>query len=118
MQKNDIVWVQSPSHGYVGVGRVLSPYQPFEDFVLQYDGRECHLSELPLQGTYIRENSPDDDLREYMVGIEWLHTVSIEEAVRQVGFFGNQNSVCRPRVSKWSHTVNVLKSRWKIDTEV
>jgi len=117
LQTDDIVWVQSPSHGYIGVGRVLSPYQPFEEFVVQYNGKECLLSELALQGSYVREGSADDDMREFMVGIEWLHTVPLDEAIRQVGFFGNQNSVCRPRVAKWSHTVNTLKIRWKINVE-
>jgi hypothetical protein len=56
----------------------------------------------------------DGDLRELMVGIEWLHTVLTDEAVRQVGFFGNQNSVCRPQIAKWRHAVNTLKSKWKI----
>ena len=117
LQTDDVIWVQSPSHGYIGVGRVLSTYQPFEEFVVQHKEKECHLSELPLQGTYARKDSPDDDLREFMVGIEWLHTVPIEEAIRQVGFFGNQNSVCRPRVAKWSHTVNTLKTKWKLNIE-
>jgi hypothetical protein len=115
LQTDDIIWVQSPSDGYIGVGRVLSSLQPFEEFVVQFEGKECHLSELPLNGNYVRGVSADDDLREFMVGIEWLHTVPIDEAVRQVGFFGNQNSVCRPRVAKWTHTVNTLKSKWKID---
>lgn len=118
LNTDDIIWVQSPSHGYIGVGKVLSTFKPFEEFVVQFEGKECLLSELPLKGSYLRKESSDDDLREFMVGIKWLHTVSIEDAVRQVGFFGNQNSVCRPRVAKWAHTVNVLKSRWKIDTEV
>ena len=70
---------------------------------------------MPLKGRYTRENSADDDLREFMVGVQWLFTLPIDQAVRQVGFFGNQNSVCRPRVAKWAHTVNTLKSKWKID---
>ena len=35
-----------------------------EDFVVQFEGRECNLSELPLSGTYVRGISADDDFIE------------------------------------------------------
>lgn len=117
LQPDDIIWVQSPALGYIGVGRVQSASQPFDEFVVQHDGKESRLCDLPLEGTYVHDVPADDDVREFMVGIEWIHTVPLEDAVRQVGFFGNQNSVCRPRVAKWTHTVNSLKTLWKVELD-
>lgn len=114
---DDLIWVQSPSHGYVGVGRVTSRPQPFDEFITSVGGQEVRLADLSLRGSYTHLPSPDDDTNEYCVGIRWLHTEDLDNAVRQPGFFGNQNSVCRPRVAKWSHTVAALKSRWKVEVE-
>ena len=33
---------------------------------------------------------------EYFVPVQWLQTVPLEEAVHEIGFFGNQNTVCKP----------------------
>jgi len=56
---------------------------------------------------------PDEEL-EYFVRVQWLKTVPLEHAVKEVGFFGNQNTVARPRTSKWVHTVERLKQRFGI----
>jgi len=113
LNPDDIIWVQSPEHGYIGVGRVLTTYQPIDEIVIREDEREVRLLDQKLVGSYTHNPSDDDDTREYAVLVDWLATVPLSEAVRQVGFFGNQNSVCRPRVVKWNYTVNILKSRWK-----
>jgi len=114
LKPDDIIWVQSPEHGYIGVGRVASTYQPMEEIIVQQGNKETRLLELDLNGTYEHKSSDDDDTREYAVLVDWIHTNSLDKAETQVGFFGNQNSVCRPRVAKWNHTVNTLKSRWKV----
>lgn len=114
LKPDDILWVQSPEHGYVGVGRVTSTYQPMEEIVVRHEDKETRLLDLPLDGRYEHRPSDDDDTREYAVLVDWLHTVSIPNAETQIGFFGNQNSVCRPRVAKWNYTVNALKGRWKV----
>ena len=114
LKPDDIIWIQSPEHGYIGVGRVASIYQPIEEVIVRRGNKETRLLESTLEGIYEHKPSDDDDTREYAVLIDWIHTVSIEKAETQVGFFGNQNSVCRPRVAKWSYTVNALKSRWKV----
>ncbi len=49
------------------------------------------------------------------VGVEWINTVGKNEAVKEVGFFGNQNTVCKPTTQKWNHTVERLKKRWGIN---
>jgi hypothetical protein len=114
LKPDDIMWVQSPEHGYIGVGRVISSYQPMEEIIVQKGDKEARLLEMGLRGNYEHRPSNDDDIREYAVLIDWIHTASLEEAETQVGFFGNQNSVCRPRVAKWNFTVQTLKNRWKV----
>ena len=117
LHPDDLVWVQVPAHGYVGVGRVTSSVQPIEDFVVEVDGDEKQLLDLELQGTYANRETNNPEVGEFAVGIKWLHTVPLEQATKQLGFFGNQNSVCKPRVSRWSHTVSTLKSLWKVDVD-
>ena len=56
----------------------------------------------------------DDDKAEYIVAVKWLKTVDLKDAVSRAGFFGNQNTVCKPRTSKWSFTVEQLKKEWHI----
>lgn len=41
--------------------------------------------------------------------MHWLDTVPENQAVNEVGLFGNQNTVCQPTTPKWRHTVERLK---------
>jgi len=45
------------------------------------------------------------------VWVEWLQTVPVEQAIKEVGLFGNQNTVCRPTTPKWRWTIERLKVR-------
>ncbi len=56
----------------------------------------------------------DDDLAEYLVKVSWVKAAQIDQAVSEVGFFGNQNTVAKPTAAKWMHTVDRLKAVWKI----
>jgi hypothetical protein len=47
-------------------------------------------------GTYHRESVNDPERCEYFVPMRWLQTVPLEKAVKEIGLFGNQNSVCKP----------------------
>ena len=42
---------------------------------------------------------------------EWFHRklAQLGHAFNEVGLFGNQNTVCQPRATKWRHTVERLK---------
>ena len=46
--------------------------------------------------------------------VSWLHKVPEVNSVNEVGLFGNQNSVARPRTPKWVHTVKRLKEIWHL----
>jgi hypothetical protein len=48
------------------------------------------------------------------VKVEWIKTVPLEDAIKEKGFFGNQNSVARPKAKKWAHTIERLKKRFEI----
>ncbi|MEH6603565.1 MAG: hypothetical protein V7732_10170, partial [Halomonas aquamarina] len=56
----------------------------------------------------------EEDNAEYLVPVRWLYTAERSQAFSEVGLFGNQNTVCKPTASKWSHTVMRLKQAWPI----
>ena len=99
------VWVKAPNYGFVGVGRVTGERQSALEFKID-DKPALNLLE---KGHYHREFMDDTDRMEYFVPMSWLDFVPIEEAVNEVGMFGNQNTVCRPRKPKWRTTVEKLK---------
>lgn len=43
------------------------------------------------------ENSDDPERSEYLVRVDWLHTVPREQAFWEPGLFANQNTACRLR---------------------
>nr|WP_306800376.1 DDE-type integrase/transposase/recombinase [Endozoicomonas sp. YOMI1] len=72
------------------------------------------LLELNTPGDYSSLPDRDDDTAEYLVPVEWKYTVQADQAFRETGLFGNQNTVCRPLTPKWRHTVERLKQVWKM----
>lgn len=46
---------------------------------------------------------------------QWNQEYYVSFGNKEIGFFGNQNSVCRPRDQKWVYTVERLKKVWEID---
>lgn len=102
---DDRVWVKIPGTGFVGVGRVAGPRQPASEFTI--DGRPA--LDVLEGGSYHREYVEDPDRCEYFVPVQWLETVPVEQAVNEIGLFGNQNTVCKPRALKWRSTVDRLK---------
>lgn len=105
LKPGDRVWVLVPKVGYAGVGEVTSPAIVIDEFIK--DGKQ-------LEGHYHTAAEYGEDDADYCVGLRWIKAVTESEAVNEVGLFGNQNSVARPRAEKWKHTVNRLKSIWGI----
>jgi hypothetical protein len=103
------IWVKAPGHGFVGVGRVKGPAEPASSFRLMTDGRERRALDTLNAATYHREFIGDPEKVEYFVPIEWADTVPLENAVNEIGLFGNQNTVCAPKTPKWTHTIERLK---------
>ena len=72
------------------------------------------MEDLSLRGKYF-DSADDPENAEYVVKVQWIKTVRTSEAVKELGFFGNQNSVCRPLTEKWDFTVDRLKKCWGIE---
>ena len=108
----DRVWVKAPGYGFVGVGEVTGPREPITEFRITAEGGERPALETLNGATYHREFAHDEDRREYFVPVRWLHSVPLDQAVNDIGLFGNQNTVCKPTTPKWRTTVERLKERW------
>lgn len=113
LEKGNRVWINIPRDGYVGVGIVADIAKPAREAKFTLDGQERDFFDLPLIAAYHKELTPEKE--EYLVRIDWLKTVSRSNAVSEYGFFGNQNTVCRPKAEKWEFTINRLKEIWRIE---
>ena len=110
------IWVNIPATGYVGVGQVTEARVPVEEFLTTNDtGERVPITALPLKIAKATKFSENPDKAEYLVGVKWLKTVPVMEAIKERGFFGNQNTVARPTTEKWNHTIERLKARFQID---
>ncbi len=109
LSPSDRIWVNVPRTGFVGVGRVTGPVQRAADFTVKTPKGEKPILEVATRGKYHRDDVNDPDRCEYFVPVQWLQTVPADKAVSEIGFFGNQNSVCKPTTPKWRHTVERLK---------
>jgi len=114
LSKGDRVWVNIPHTGYVGVAIVEDPAVMAKDFTVQTEDGEKPILEVPLKASYHKQFIDDEEKAEYFVRVKWDKVVPIKQAVSKIGFFGNQNSVCKPRDSKWLFTVDTLKKMWGI----
>ena len=114
LSKGDRIWVNIPKVGYVGIGIVQGSPALASEYIVETESGQVPFYDLKLKGHYNRENADDETISEYMVPVKWIASVPINEAISELGFFGNQNSVCKPTTTKWSHTVNRLKERFGI----
>ena len=106
----DRVWVNIPKQGFVGVGRVAGAAVRATEFLVQTENQSELLVAIPEMSKYATHESPETEA--WFVPISWEYTVSAREAVREPGFFGNQNTVAKPKSEKWEHTVQVLKKKF------
>ena len=105
LKPGDRVWVNIPGTGYVGVAEVTGNAVMADEFIRP---------EMNLKGQYNLAAECGEDEAEYFVPVSWLHKVADTGAVNEVGLFGNQNSVARPRTPKWDHTVKRLRDIWQL----
>ena len=61
------------------------------------------------------DDKDNEENAEYLVRVDWIKTVPIDQAIKEKGFFGNQNTVCKPTTRSWSHTIERLKKRFEVD---
>jgi len=107
LKAGDRIWVKAPGYGFVGVARVTGPAQSAATFTLKTPDGERPALDVLTGGTYHRDEASEHC--EHFVPVTWLQTVPLENAINEVGLFGNQHSVCKPTVEKWRKTVERLK---------
>lgn len=112
LSPGDRLWVKVPGSGFVGVGRATGRAQPAATFKVATSAGDVPVLEIVKGGSYHREFLNDPERCEYFVPVRWLQTVPLEEAVQEIGLFGNQNTVCKPTTPKWRSTVERLKERF------
>lgn len=110
LSPGDRVWVKIPGSGYVGVGRVVESVVSVNDFKVQTAAGEVPCMEVLANADRLRLGADDMDKAEHFVRVAWLDTVSVDKAFKEIGLFGNQNTVCQPTTPKWRHTVERLKT--------
>src|SRR5699024_5475914 len=112
LEPGDRVWVKVPGEGFVGVCRVSGYAQPAHEFTLPTPEGERPALDVLSGATYHAEFVDDEERCEYFVPVRWLDTKPVEQAVQEVGMFGNQNTVCKPTSQKWRTTVDRLKTKF------
>ncbi len=117
LSPGDRVWVNIPGPtGYVGVGVVEEYSVSVHEFlVTSPEGKLLPILEMPLDQPNLGHDRDDPEKVERLVRVKWAKTVSKTEAVYELGFFGNQNTVARPRDQKWKYTVDRLKAKFGIE---
>jgi len=114
LSPGDKVWVKAPGYGFVGVGEVTGPREPITTFTVATETGDRPAAEVLQGGNYHRQWNDDPERMEYFVPVRWQLAVSLQEAVNEIGMFGNQNTVCKPTTPKWRTTVDRLKDRWDL----
>lgn len=115
LNEGDRIWVNIPKTGYVGVGIVTGPVVRADEFMVPVEGGMKPLPEVSTRAKYrSKPENENEDTAEYIVPVNWSHTVPAAKAFSETGLFGNQNSVCKPRAERWGHTVSRLKQAWSV----
>jgi hypothetical protein len=101
--------------GYVGVGIVEEAAVPVKEFrVKNENGEKVPLLQAGIACQNMGSDADDPDLSEYVARVRWIKSVPLSQAVREPGFFGNQNCVAEPRDAKWPYTIDRLKLHFGI----
>jgi hypothetical protein len=112
LNAGDRVWVKVPGSGFVGVGRVTGRAQPASAFKVNTPAGEVPVLEAAKRVSGYGQFLNDPERCEYFVPMRWLQTVPLERGVKEIGLFGNQNTVCKPTTPKWRSTVERLKEKF------
>jgi hypothetical protein len=114
LEPGNRIWVNIPGKGYAGVGEVLDSVVRFDEFLVEVNGQPIPISKAPVDA----RDMFDKVHSEHMVKVRWLKTLPIKNAIREKGFFGNQNTAAKPTSQTWRHTVERLKKRFEIEESV
>lgn len=107
------IFVNIPQEGFVAVGTVRSAAVPVKDFKVKTgDGSEKPILELPLKAPSMDDNKGDMELTDYIVAVDWIDTRPREQAYRETGMQGNQNTAWKLRDK---FTLDKLKAHFKLE---
>ena len=113
LQPNDRIWVLVPQTGYVGVGEVIASAVRYDQFNVDVNGTLTSIVNVEVEAP----KAFDEQHGEHFVAVNWIKTVDLKDAVKERGFFGNQNTVARPVDSKWQFTIERLTALWELKLE-
>lgn len=65
----------------MGVGSVKGTVQRVRDFTVSLDSTEVPILKAPLHAKAMHENAQDPEKSEYVVPVDWVKTLPMEEAV-------------------------------------
>lgn len=112
LQPGERVWVKicelKDGNGYVGVGTVKATAVRSDEFRVLVEGAPTPIAEVS-DGAKLEYGEGEE---EWYVAVEWEKAVDLQDAVWRRGFFGNQNTVARPRASSWASTIEFLRRHW------
>lgn len=91
LKEGDLFYAYSKGHGYVGLGKVVKEMSPLHE--AEFEG--VRLLDAPDLHTNFQHDLHDLEKCEYVVYVEWLHSVSEQEALTFPNVFANQNIVCK-----------------------
>jgi hypothetical protein len=84
----------APTRGYVGVGIVTQEKTPVTEFEVELDGERKPILDCDLNAN-LGKNKDDPSMREYLIGVDWIETLPLEEAYRESEMYSNQNTVTK-----------------------
>jgi hypothetical protein len=61
------------------------------------DSKTIPILDAPLVATQMDRKADDPEKCEYLVRVDWIKTLSRDEAIREKGMFANQNSATKLR---------------------
>ncbi len=109
------IFVNIPGEGYVGVGIVADSVVPIDEFEVEDENGEMRpITSMSLNASNHSTLKTNPEKAEYFVRVDWQKTVPLENAFREKGFFGNQNSAAKPRARRWRTTVDRLQERFGV----
>jgi hypothetical protein len=103
------IFVHIPKNGYVGVGFVTGDPMPFPEAIVDVDGEQCRLADLPLDGSYVYPTG-----EEWIVPVRWAKHRPRGQAFWKTGMFANQNSATKLRNR---FTLDQITSEFKLDED-
>lgn len=98
--------------GYVGVGQVTATAVPFDEAQVKVRDQLVALSSVDHAGNYERPVIPGKDMREWVVRVDWVETVPLEQAFNKPGLRMNQNSAWQLRSQ---FTIDEVSKHFGID---